>query len=340
MRVVLRNFRNALCVLPLALTACPLAAEEVRPAVIVLEDLGGDFNFDVDLWVDAEVEAGSDRVRSVYGAGIRGIREGEALAQRLGWGDTIFDLSTANTKAETSEEFNSQFSEIRSGIEGQQERFANWTLHYEWPMCALLSMPGVQEGYPRDYMLVVSGGSEGRKLCYSGVMHYFSSPPSEDGIIPPPIFIDAQAVAAQMIMPPLEVTSAYLALKEQDDNGRYLERETATYAPNEEIFIRAFLANVGRHMVGTSLANFELRLDLELRDMAGELIQRTDELYVYKGTSFQHFPVSKKQFLNDITAGVSVPSEGEYQLAFIFTDLSRPEDETAPAEAVFNVLIE
>ncbi len=124
-------------------------------------------------------------------------------------------------------------------------------------------------------------------------------------------------------MPPIGVHSAYLAHKDRrDDRGRYLARESNVYAPNEEIFLRAYLEHVARAQPGTMDMRFEIDLHLRVADESGAELGRA-KLHTYAAPSTLLYPVDETQFWNNITAGMSLPDPGRYELTFIFTDMSR-----------------
>jgi hypothetical protein len=186
-------------------------------------------------------------------------------------------------------------------------------------------------------ILLVLNDPNARLVCYRIVMSYFAGQPGADGERVVPVYIDNRAVIAQATMPPISISSAFLALKDsRDADGRYAERTSNVYAPNEEIFLRAFLVNVGRELAGSMDGTYQIDLSLEVRDTAGVVLSNA-MLHSYTGKSTLIYPMDQTYFYNDITAGIGLNDRGTYTIAFLFKDASRPE--LAAAEAAFTVVI-
>lgn len=71
----------------------------------------------------------------------------------------------------------------------------------------------------------------------------------------------------------MKLAKKTLADKAAFKQGNLVERPTNVYAPGEEIFIYAFLENVGRKDVGTRMSSYEIGLDIEIRDCAGKVLK-------------------------------------------------------------------
>lgn len=318
-------------------------ANETQPVFFHLESMGGDFNFEKNAWVSAiEGSGGEEKVMFLHKAGTDAFAEAVKEAKELGVTAPVIPLTTANIPGKNSVEFQRKSAKLLKDVREKAPNRADWEIHMDVPMCTLFSRANDKAYVDTDkvYLLSVLDNAQARSICYQMTIGYFAQVPKEDGTRVAPVFVDSQAVVWQAMMNPLELHSAYLAVKEsRDDRGRYAERETNVYAPGEEIFIKAYFSNVSRDLVGTDMMSYAIRMDLEVRDMEGNVLGRQDNVHTYENPSKQIFPIDETQFWNHVTAGISLPDSGAYKVAFIFTDLNRPETQSGPAEAVFDIIV-
>ncbi len=321
-----------------AICTSPANSEEL-PVYFHIESQGNEWNFDRDAWEKAvRNSGGKEKVAYLHQRGKDAYEQAQAEATSFGWQQPVVSMTTANLPVKNSNEFRKKTRSMDDGIQAQAEKFKDWRLLVSLPMCRLYEMPGGASLPEKLHFLAVLDSPAARVICYQSTMAYFATPPEAEGIRPEPVFIDPMAMLFQDQLPPFALHSAYLAHKDKrDENGRYLKRESNVYAPNEEIFLRAYFDNVRRKLVGGPTQSYAIQLDLEIRDGAGTVLSRSDSHYVYEGNSVQVFPVDKTQFYNHITAGIGLDAPGDYQVAFIFTDQNAPK---SPAvEAVFEVTI-
>lgn len=85
------------------------------------------------------------------------------------------------------------------------------------------------------------------------------------------------------------------------------------------------------------MASYEIGLDIEVRDRAGQILKSLPNEHTYKADSPPPFPVSRGYFTNFATAGISLDTPGNYTIVYIFHDRARPE--TPPATAEFAVTV-
>ncbi len=319
-------------------------ASDTQPVFFHLESMGGDFNFEKNSWMAAiEASGGAEKVMFLHKNGPQAYQQAVEEAKSRGVAaPEVFPLTTANIAGKNSIEFQSKSAKLLKAVREQDPRRLGWKILMDVPMCTLFSRPNDNALVKTDalYMLSVLDNHQARRICYQMAISYFAQVPQEDGTRVAPVFVDSQAVVWQATMKPLELHSAYLALKEsRNEKGHYEKRNSNVYAPGEEIFIKAYFSNVGRKLVGSDMMSYAIQMDLEIRDMEGQVLSRQENVHTYENPSKQIFPLDETQFWNHVTAGISLTDPGEYKVAFIFSDLNRPTTETAPAEAVFDIVI-
>jgi hypothetical protein len=313
--------------------------QTINPVVFILDE-GSQKEyrlFDSILWDDAAAQSDGALRATFLASEPDAIDRAIAAALEDGPVPNLVMLSTVNTPDRNSKDFRASVAEFETVL-GYDEDPTQWPRKIDLPLCKLHEQrPNEGDTAPAAILLVLNDPNA-RLICYRLVMAYFAGVPGPDGERVAPLYVDGRAVTAQAIMPPISISSAYLALKDsRDADGLYAERPSNVYAPNEEIFLRAFLENVGRTQAGTMDGTYQIDLNLEVRDAAGEVLS-TAELFSYTGKSTLIYPMDQTYFYNDITAGIGLNDPGTYVIAFLFTDASRPE--MAPAEAAFTVVIE
>lgn len=326
--------------LSLFLSSAALAqAPETIPVVFILDEVLDKQTrlFDRDLWDRAGTASDGALLETVLFAEPDAIERARIVATQGGEKPNIVLLSTINAPEKDSRSFRTSVAQVEELL-GYQDDLEKWPRKIDLPLCKLYQQrPNEGDTVPASILLVLDDPNA-RLVCYQLVMAYYSGVPGIDGELVEPIYVDGQAVVAQTTMPPINIHSAFLALKDsRDESGRYQERPSNVYAPNEEIFLRAYLDNVGRAQAGTMDATYQIDLTMELRDVDGGVLTKT-KLHSYEGKSTLIFPMDETYFYNNITAGVSLPAPGSYVIAFLFKDATR--SELPPAEAVFHVIIE
>ena len=93
-------------------------------------------------------------------------------------------------------------------------------------------------------------------------------------------------------------------------------------------------------MAGTPFATYEIGLNIEIRDREGKPVKKIENAHTYQGKATPRFPTDAEYFSNHATAGIRIRDPGNFKVAFIFTDRSRPSKNTAPVETLFDVRIE
>ncbi len=321
------------------LLAAPAVADDL-PVYFHIESQGKEWNFAREPWEKAVRNSGGpDMVGYLHKGGVEAFREAQSEAASFGWEQPVVSMTTANLPVANSREFRDRTRSMDEGIAAQTEKLKDTRLLFSMPMCRLYELPSNGPGPENLHFLAAIDRADAQVICYQATMGYFMTPPGEDGTRPAPVFVDPMAMILQEQLPDLKLHSAYLADKtRKDDRGRFLQRETNVFAPNEEIFLKAYFENVRRDQIGSPLQSYKIQLDLEIRDASGGVLSRRDSHYVYEGNSLQHYPVDKTQFYNNITAGIGLDVPGDYQVAFIFTDLNAVDPQ--PVEAAFDVTIQ
>ncbi|WP_299194846.1 hypothetical protein [uncultured Litoreibacter sp.] len=316
-------------------TAAPAQDRDIRPVVYIINDgAAPSYNYDRDIFQNASRQAGPE-VSGFVNANDPDVLA-KAKAQAVPDDASIIYLSVTNLPATRSQELKPDFDSLSAQIaakpasEGWQEiAFA--------PMCRLYAAQPAAEDQIQAAMLAVMDDPNAKLNCYRLAMTYFAGLPDESGNRVMPVYLDSRAMVMQATLPAIEVAEAYLAHKHQrDERGRYKRRESRVYAPKEEIFLRAYLDHVGRDQAGTMFGSYKIDLSMEVRNPDGALLGRT-KLHSYQNPSQLFYPLDGTYFWNNITAGVFLEDPGDYLLAFIFEDGSRPGSD--PAEVTFPVTI-
>ncbi|MFO6465448.1 hypothetical protein ACK8OR_13715 [Jannaschia sp. KMU-145] len=338
----MKNIRAAAAAALLASAAAAqdaptFSGDAINPASFVLIDGDGPNAFDRDAWIDAVAQSEGQVLAVRLRTEPRPFDAAAAAAQEAGVVENTVTLETVNVPAEKS----TAFARSRARMDEvmlEENAAMGWRLAVELPMCALYHREAGPDERAPSALLAVMDEDYAQLFCYRTAIAYYASRRDETGARTPPIYIDAQTITMQEMMPPIGVHSAYLAHKDRrDDRGRYLARESNVYAPNEEIFLRAYLEHVARSAPGTMDMRFEIDLHLRVADESGAELGRA-KLHTYAAPSTLLYPVDETQFWNNITAGMSLPDPGRYELTFIFTDMTRAG--TPSAEVSFPVVID
>jgi hypothetical protein len=104
------------------------------------------------------------------------------------------------------------------------------------------------------------------------------------------------------------------------------------------IMLNVVLENVGRDMVGTPLATYEIKLDVELRDAEGTVLADERDVMRFSGSAIHSVPIRVDYFETGVVAGFPLSAPGVYQITYRLTDLNRLES-TAVVEVVKQVTI-
>ncbi|UPJ68265.1 hypothetical protein IVB23_13400 [Bradyrhizobium sp. 191] len=315
-------------------------ARQGIPAFFLMANLGGDFDLNLALWRDsAQRSHGATLVRTYLSHGQPSIEQAKRDAASAGVEPNIVVLSTTNTHDKNSYEFKNSVNKLKNAFQVDPTLKGSKVL-FEWSMCLLVERPPEGRGFLPVTMLMVLEAWQAKTICYTAVQEYFTAAPSPDGSRAAPIWFDASAVAPQMLMPPMKFIQTFLADKiRTNQDGAFAERGTNVYSAGEEIFIFASFDHVGRILPGTPFATYEIGLDIELRNHDGTVITKIANVHTYQGNSTQRFPLDADYFRNHATAGLSLRDAGNYKVVFIFTDRSRPRNETGPIEAVFDITV-
>lgn len=332
--------RHLLVLMSLLLSNAAFAqASETNPVVFLLDELSGKQHqlFDQELWGRAGTESNGGLLDTIFSSEPNAIELAGVRAAKGGEEPNIVLLSTINARERNSRDFHASVSQIEE-ILGYEEDPTRWPRMLDLPMCKLYQKrPDEGDRVPISILLVIDDPNA-RLNCYRFVMTYYAGVRGENGDLVEPVYIDQRAMDMYVSMPPIKVALAFLALKEsREANGRYKDRPGYVYAPNEEIFLRAYLTNVGRDAAGTKYGTYQIDLSMELRDEDGTVLSGAF-LHSYKGPSTLIFPMDETYFRNDIMAGISLQDRGGYVIAFIFKDASRPA--LPPAEVVLPIVIE
>ncbi|MHA3914296.1 hypothetical protein [Halovulum sp. GXIMD14793] len=212
----------------------------VTPTAFVLREDGKATSFNRDAWL-AAVKRSKDYVLHMALFDQAGAFEAaKAAAREHGVPENTVILSTNNATAKNSTEFRSA-KEQADQILLVENVDLGWRTAFTIPMCTLYERDAVQKERAPSAILVAMDEDYAQLFCYENTITYFGSGRTE------PHYFDGQTITLQETMPPIKIHSAYLAHKDKrDENGRYLQRESNVYAPNEEIFLRAYLENVAR----------------------------------------------------------------------------------------------
>lgn len=322
-----------------SLSVVSAQAEEAGvPAFFVLSDRG-ESTFDMEAWQRATEALKSEELVRTYRLGADGavLHKAQEDAAKANAADNVVMLMTTATQDRNSTEFHESLRQV------EQQFLTDPTLKSasvlaRWPMCALVQLGKTGNAkMPPVTMVFVLDHPQANTFCYPMVQAYFTTSPGPDGKRIAPISIDGATIALQAALPPMKLARKTLADKAAFKQGNLVERPTNVYAPGEEIFIYAFLENVGRKDVGTPMSSYEIGLDIEVRDRAGKVLKTLPNEHTFKAASPPPFPVSVRYFSNFATAGIALHDSGEYTIAYIFHDRARPE--TPPVTAAFDVTI-
>lgn len=308
---------------------------EIKPVVYIINDgAAPSYNYDRETFMNASRQAGPEV------AGIVSATDTDVLAKAKEAAATddasIVYLSVTNFPAKRSQDLKPNFDNLSAQIAAKPAE-QGWQEISFAPMCRIYAAAPAGEDQIQTAMLAVMDEPNAKLNCYRLAMAYFAGPQDEAGNRVMPVYMDSRAMMMQAVLPPIEVAEAYLAHKDQrDDRGRYKRRESNVYAPKEEIFLRAYLDHVGRDQAGTMFGSYQIDLSMEVRDPSGAVLG-SRKLHSYKNPSQLFYPMNYTYFWNDITAGIFLEEPGDYVVAFLFEDGSRPGSD--PAEVAFSVTI-
>ncbi|KQW42716.1 MULTISPECIES: hypothetical protein [Ensifer] len=319
------------------LISSAVAEDGKIPAYFVLDQTYGG-GFDTAAW-QAAIDAIKGHGRLVHTYNFAGDKQVVSQAQQ--------DVAKANAQKPiylVNEKVAKDSTELRQSLATFKEQLRNDTnskgsqVVAEWPMCALVEQGS--EGAVRAMqggVILLIDHPQAAAHCYAMVQSYFLTPAAPDGKRAAPVSVDATTVAMQAKLPPMKLARHILADKAASKRGDFVERPTNVFKPGEEIFVYAYFENVGRINVGTPMSSYEIGLDIEVRDPAGKVLRTFPDAHVFKAESPPPFPVSAKHFTNFATAGIALHDPGDYVVAYIFHDRSRPE--TPPVTAAFEVTV-
>ena len=320
-----------------AFTTAPADDREVD-AFFILDERSG-WTFDMKAWEKAASAIDvADHVHTYRSDGDASVtaRAQDEAAKANATGN-IVNLQTMRTEDRNASEFRQSLRALEQSFEASPALKGSM-IAMEQPMCALVQHARPKgPGLLQQTTLIILDHPQATAFCYPLVLSYYITPPGPDGKRVAPVSFDARTLALQATMPGMRLARKALVDKAEFSRGNFVERNSTLYAPGEEIFIYAGFENVGRKEVGSPFATYEIGLDIEVRDRAGKVLKALPDAHAFKGQSPPPFPVSMDYFTNYATAGIALHDPGDYTLAYIFEDRSRPE--MAPVEATFDVTV-
>lgn len=320
-----------------AFTTAP-AEDRKADAFFILDERSG-WTFDMNAWEKAasaiDVAGHVHTYRSDGDASVTARARDEAA--RVNATGNIVNLQTMRTEDRDARQFRQSLRALKQSFDASPVLKGS-TVVMEQPMCALVQHSRPKDpGLPQQTTLIILDHPQAAVFCYPLVLSYYTTPPGPDGKRVAPVSFDAATLALQAKMPRMSFARKALVDKAEFGRGNFVERNSTIYAAGEEIFIYAGFENVGRKEVGSPYATYEIGLDIEVRDTAGKVLKALPDANVFKGQSPPPFPVNMDYFTNYATAGIALHDAGDYTLAYIFEDRSRPE--MPPVEATFDVTI-
>lgn len=306
------------------------ATEPVRqpqPAAYVsMTNLGGSFDFDESDWRTAVAGAGAriywkiDRDSAMAAR----VMEVAASVEDAPPFAALYAVNLRRDQAET-------FDQLLDGIVGEDagSEFAGAEFVMKEPLCRLMRLPEQEGGGMREHYVATIDSSDERRACFSATIAYLLA--NSQDFQPPPlerVVVDAAAALAQEIMPQVAVKEdAFIEADTWQNDRRAVPRGGGTvFAPGELIMLHAILENVGRDMVGTPLASYEVKLDLEIRDADDNVLADQKDAMRFSGSAIHSVPIRHDYFETGIVAAFPLEQSGAYQIRYRLTDLNRPED--------------
>ncbi|MEM9343066.1 MAG: hypothetical protein AAGA87_08480 [Pseudomonadota bacterium] len=150
--------------------------------------------------------------------------------------------------------------------------------------------------------------------------------------------IDKTAAKTQALMP--EAYSIGWKFIDLNDPNKRAIRQSRTFAPKEEILFQTTLDFLRRANAGAPGASINVRLDLEIIDVAAQSSKKIDNLHTYDYEVSHRVPIDANYFQNFFRAGIYLEDPGDYTLIYRFTDLNAPEEKRVPVEIKADVTIE
>lgn len=256
--------------------------------------------------------------------------------------DPVFAfLMAANLPTDDEQKYLKVVNTIVADIQ-DDDLLAGSNILFQSPGCTLLRKPLTGEEFTHTHTLFTMEQSDRRTTCYQEVIGFVLDSP--DLFVPPDpprTTVDQQAQAIQDITPPLVVqNAAFIDTAASDAEGKTIGRRDAVFAPNEPIVLHVNFANAGRYYPGTARATYEIMLDLDIRDVQDQSLQAFPDAIRFTGPAVHRVPIPDDYFDNFITVTFALGDPGTYKLAYRFTDLTRPQSQTAPVEVVMKIKIE
>lgn len=307
-------------------------------AYISMTNLGGAFDFNEDNWRAAVARAGARIYWKIDYDSVMATRVMEVAASAEN--DPPFAaLFVANLPIDQIE----AFDQLLDGLLGEDasDDFAGAEFIMREPLCRLMRLAEPEAGGVQEYYVATIDRSDERLACYSKTIAYVLANP--DAFQPPPlerIVVDAAAVLSQAILPQVSVKESDFIEPDTWQNDRRVAARNgdAVFASGEMIMLHAILENVGRDLVGTPLASYEIRLDVEIRDAQDNVFAAQQDVMRFSGSPIHSVPVRQDYFETGIVAGFPLEQPGKFQIIYRLTDLNRPE-ENAVVEIIKQVTI-
>lgn len=318
-------------------TAEPL--RQAPPAAYLsMTNLDGAFDFDETDWRAAVARAGARIYWKIDRDSAYADRVMEVAASAEG-APPFASLYTANLPPDQVGAFDQLLDGLLRG--DSETEFANAESLMVEPLCRLLRLREQAGEVLRTHYIVTIDRSEERRACYSTTIAHVLA--NAEAFVPPPlerIALDSMAAVTQAMMPPLIVKSEdFIEADTWRNDRRAVPRDDdSVFAPGEMIMLNALLENVGRDMVGTPLATYEIRLDIEIRDAAGNVVADQQDAMRFSGSAIHSVPIRKDYFETGVVTGFQIDQPGEYRIRYRLSDLNRPE-EVAVVEIVKQVII-
>lgn len=312
------------------------AAQETSPtdpvrqpepaAYFSMTNLGGAFDFDETDWRAAVARAGTRIYWKIDRDETMAARVNEVAASVTG--DPPFAaLYAVNLRPDQAATFDQLLDQLTSKDAGGD--FAGAEFIMKEPLCRLLRLPENNTNGIREHYLATLQRSEERRSCYSLMIAYVLANPQD--FQPPPlerIVLDSAAVMTQTLLPPVAMKEEqFINVDTWQNDRRAVPRDGgAVFAAGELMLLNVVLENVGRDMVGTPLATYEIKLDLEIRDAEGNVIANQNDAMRFSGSAIHSVPIRPDYFETGVVAGFPLDLLGDYQIRYRLTDMNRPED--------------
>ncbi len=308
-------------------TATTDPVRQPQPAAYIsMTNLGGSFDFDETDWRAAVAGAGTRIYWKIDRDNEMAVRVQEVAASVAG--DPPFAaLYAINLRLDQAPTFDVLLDQLTGDDAG--EDFAGAEYIMQEPLCRLLRLPEKFGNGMREHYIATIESPEERRDCYSTMIAYVLANPQD--FQPPPldrIVIDAAAIVAQELLPQIVVKEeGFIDATSWQNDRRAVPRDGgAVFAPDDMMLLHAVLENVGRDMVGTPLASYEIKLDIEIRDAENNIIAEQNDAMRFSGSAIHSVPIRPDYFQTAVLAGFPIDQPGEYQIRYRMTDLNRSED--------------